>query len=138
MKIRYKELLKSDYDASFSLWQKTEGMSITRADTLEEFDSFIKLNRGLSYGAFIEDQLIGTVLCGTDGRRGYIYHLAVEKEYRRMKIGVKLVSLSIEALRIKGIEKCHIFVFKNNESGNNFWEKSGWKKRNDINVFSFE
>jgi ribosomal protein S18 acetylase RimI-like enzyme len=96
------------------------------------------LNQGLSFGAFYKDKLIGTVLCGTDGRRGYIYHIAVEKEYRRKNIGSKLVSLSIEALKKKGIEKCHIFVFKNNENGNAFWEKAGWKKREDINVFSFE
>ncbi|HOH38191.1 MAG TPA: GNAT family N-acetyltransferase, partial [Spirochaetota bacterium] len=85
-----------------------------------------------------EDKLIATVLCGTDGRRGYIYHIAVEKEYRRKNIASKLVSLSIEALKKNRIEKCHIFVFKNNEDGNTFWEKSGWKKRDDINVFSFE
>ena len=138
MRISYKELVKSDYFPSFSLWKKTEGMSITKADTLEAFDLFLNLNQGLSFGAFYKDKLIGTVLCGTDGRRGYIYHLAVEKEYRRLNIGSKLVSLSIEALKKKGIEKCHIFVFKNNEDGNVFWEKSGWKKRDDINVFSFE
>ena len=138
MRISYKELVKSDYASSFSLWEKTEGMSITKADTLEAFDLFLNLNQGLSFGAFYKDKLIGTVLCGTDGRRCYIYHLAVEKEYRRLNIGSKLVSLSIEALKKKGIEKCHIFVFKNNEDGNVFWEKSGWKKRDDINVFSFE
>ena len=138
MSIRYKELVKSDYASSFSLWEKTEGMSITKADTLEAFDLFLDSNPGISFGAFDEDKLIGTVLCGTDERRGYIYHLAVEKEYRRMNIGSKLVSLSIEALKKNGIDKCHIFVFKNNEDGNAFWEKSGWKKRDDINVFSFE
>lgn len=138
MRIIYKELVKSDYASSFLLWKKTEGMSITKADTLEAFDLFLNSNPGLSFGAFDEDKLIGTVLCGTDGRRGYIYHLAVEKEYRRMNIGAKLLSSSIEELKKKGIEKCHIFVFKNNETGNAFWEKSGWKKRDDINVFSFE
>ena len=138
MRIIYKELVKSDYASSFLLWKKTEGMSITKADTLEAFDLFLNSNPGLSFGAFDEDKLIGTVLCGTDERRGYIYHLAVEKEYRRMNIGAKLLSSSIEELKKKGIEKCHIFVFKNNETGNAFWEKSGWKKRDDINVFSFE
>jgi len=138
MKISYKELLDSDYHSAFLLWKKTEGMSIGKADTLESFTLFLKMNQGLSFGAFVEEQLIGTVLCGTDGRRGYVYHLAVEKLYRGKGIGSKLISLSIEALKGKGIDKCHIFVFKNNESGNAFWEKSGWKKREDINVFSFE
>ena len=138
MRISYKELVKSDYVSSFSLWKKTEGMSITKSDTLEAFDLFLESNPGLSFGAFYEDKLIATVLCGTDGRRGYIYHIAVEKEYRRKNIGSKLVSLSIEALKKKGIVMCHIFVFKNNENGNAFWEKAGWKKREDINVFSFE
>lgn len=129
MRISYKELVKSDYVSSFSLWKKTEGMSITKSDTLEAFDLFLESNPGLSFGAFYEDKLIATLLCGTDGRRGYIYHIAVEKEYRKKNIGSKLISLSIEALKKKGIEKCHIFVFKNNENGNAFWEKAGWKKR---------
>ncbi|MBP9023949.1 MAG: GNAT family N-acetyltransferase [Spirochaetes bacterium] len=138
MIISYKELKESDYHAAFLLWEKTEGMSIGIADTLESFNLFLQRNQGLSFGAFIQEDLIGTVLCGTDGRRGYIYHLSVEKEQRGIGIGSKLLSQSIFALKKEGIEKCHIFVFKNNETGNAFWEKSGWKKRDDINVYSID
>lgn len=138
MIISYKVLLESDYQSAFLLWEKTEGMSIGKADNLESFNIFIKRNPGLSFGAFIEKKLIGTVLCGTDGRRGYIYHLSVEKEQRGKGIGSNLLSQSISALKKEGIEKCHIFVFKNNETGNAFWEKSGWKKRDDINVYSID
>ena len=138
MEISYKKLLDLDYQSAFLLWEKTKGMSIGKADTSESFNLFLKKNQGLSFGAFIEEKLIGTVLCGTDGRRGYIYHLSVEKEQRGKGIGSKLLSHSISALKQEGIEKCHIFVFKNNETGNAFWEKSGWKKRDDINVYSID
>ena len=136
MIIIYKELIKDDYESAFQLWEKTEGMSIGKADSSDSFDIFIKMNNRLSFGAFADGKLIGTVLCGTDSRRGYIYHLAVKDDFRGKGIGSKLIDLSLSALKKEGIEKCHIFVFKTNETGNVFWEKSGWEKRKDINVFS--
>ena len=136
MTIIYKEIIKEDYESAFQLWEKTEGMSIGKADSLDSFDIFIKMNHRLSFGAFADGKLIGTVLCGTDSRRGYIYHLAVKDDFRGKGIGSKLINLSLSALKKEGIEKCHIFVFKTNEAGNVFWEKSGWNKREDINVFS--
>ncbi|MBP8083772.1 MAG: GNAT family N-acetyltransferase [Spirochaetes bacterium] len=136
MIITYKEIIKEDYESAIGLWEKTEGMSIGKADTLDSFDIFIKMNHGLSFGAFADGKLIGTALCGTDGRRGYIYHLAVKDDLRGKGIGSKLINLSLSALKQKGIEKSHIFVFKSNETGNAFWKKIGWEKRDDINVFS--
>jgi ribosomal protein S18 acetylase RimI-like enzyme len=82
--------------------------------------------------------LVGTSLCGSDGRRGYLYHVAVDPEFRRRGIGATLASSSLEALRASGVRKCHLFVLADNVDGAAFWRAAGWTARGDIAVFSKE
>ena len=93
-------------------------------------------NVGLNYVCEDEGKIIGTILCGEDGRRGYLYHLAVDKDYRRKGIGTKLVSLVFDNLKKKDIIKCHLFVYYENELGKTFWEKTGWYKRDELIIYS--
>ena len=90
----------------------------------------------MSYCCEEHDSIIGTILCGHDGRRGYIYHVTVALEYRGRGIGRLLVEKSLERLKVEGINKCHLFVFADNTIGNAFWTASGWTKREDIFVYS--
>ena len=80
--------------------------------------------------------VIGAVLSGHDGRRGYIHHLAVHPDYRRQGIGQQLIDHCFAALLAIGIQKCHLFIFKENQSGIAFWEGTGWSYREDIAVMS--
>ena len=80
--------------------------------------------------------IVGTILAGHDGRRGYIHHTCVLPEYRGQGIGELLVKSSLIALKAEGIEKCHLFVFKDNELGRGFWSKLDWKKRDDLLIYS--
>ena len=84
----------------------------------------------------MEGKLIGTVLCGHDGRRGYIHHLIVHPEYRRQGLGQSLVSRTMFALTRIGIQKVHLFVFEDNQSGFKFWESLGWTKRVELTMMS--
>jgi len=83
-----------------------------------------------------ERRLVGTILCGHDGRRGFIYHLAVLKKHRRKQIASKLISRSLIALKKGGIERCSLMVKETNEEAYSFWEKTGWRRRNDLYMFS--
>ncbi len=76
------------------------------------------------------------MLCGNDGRRGYLHHLAVAPEMRRRGIGKRLVELCFEGLSRRGIRKCHIFVKAGNEEGKRFWQRVGWTERIDLFVMS--
>ncbi|MCJ7518963.1 MAG: GNAT family N-acetyltransferase, partial [Anaerolineaceae bacterium] len=80
--------------------------------------------------------IIGTVLGGSDGRRGYIYHLAVYKDYQQQGLGRQLLEKCLATLKAQGLQKCHIFVISSNIEGLNFWIKLGWLLRNDILVMS--
>jgi len=132
----YREATIKDYDQMYQLWGNTEGMGLSDSDTKENIERFLNKNQGLNYVCEEEEKIIGTILCGEDGRRGYLYHLAVDKEYRRSGIGKQLVEIVLRNLKKRGIIKCHLFVYYENELGKTFWEKTGWYKRDELLIYS--
>ena len=106
-----------DLESVLAFWDGLEGIGLSRSDTFDSLLRYLNRNPGMSYIASSKDTLVGTVLCGHDGRRGYIHHLAVAEAYRGRKVGKSLVELSLRALRSEGIDKCHIFVFEDNAGG---------------------
>jgi len=132
-----REFRISDYDAAHTLWEASEGIGLSAADSRENIQSFLKHNSGLSFVAQSEEgSLVGTVLASCDGRRGFLYHCAVDRASRRQGIGRELVKRSIAALAQRGMRKCHIFVIADNEEGKQFWRKIGWEERTTILVMS--
>lgn len=127
-----------DYDAARALWDRTPGMGLSAADTRERIESFLVRNEGLSFVARVRDTtaLVGTILCGSDSRRGYLYHLAVDEAHRRRGLGKALVNQALAALKASGVEKCHLMVIAGNELGASFWKSQGWKFRTDIDLYS--
>lgn len=136
MEVLYRQATINDYDQMYNLWKNIEGIGLSDSDTKENIEKFLNKNQGLNYICEEEGKIIGTILCGEDGRRGYLYHLAVDKDYRRKGIGTKLVNLVFDNLKKKGIIKCHLFVFYENELGKTFWEKNGWSKRDELLIYS--
>jgi ribosomal protein S18 acetylase RimI-like enzyme len=134
MEIR--ELTISDYPACMVLWSQTPGIGISSADSEDALSRFLLRNPGTSFICIENGALVGTVLCGHDGRRGYIYHLAVAVPFHRQGIGKQLLEHALQKMRQAGMEKCHILVMITNETGMAFWEHAGWKKRSEICSFS--
>lgn len=126
----------SDVEPCLELWRRTPGVGLSSADDAVSLSRFIERNAGLCWCSATDDRIVGTILCGSDGRRGYLYHVAVDEELRREGIGGLLVEAAIRSLRSAGIEKCHAMVFASNELGRSFWEQSGWGLRDDLVVFS--
>ncbi len=126
----------ADYDEAMALWQITEGMGLRPADERQHIARYLARNPGLSFVARAGETLVGTVLCGHDGRRGYLQHLAVAKRYRRQGIGRALVARALSALRDADINKCHLFVLKTNRQAVDFWKRIGWFERDDLFTLS--
>ncbi len=127
----------ADYDAAYALWEKSEGIGLSAADSRENIQSFLAQNAGLSFTALGPDgSLLGAVLASCDGRRGFLYHCAVARISRGRGIGRELVRRSIAALAQRGMRKCHIFVMADNEEGKRFWRRIGWEERHTILVMS--
>ncbi len=132
--ITYRVMTIDDYDAVYDLWINTPGMGLnTTDDSREGIDRFIKRNPTTCFVAENEGKVIGVILSGNDGRRGYIYHTAVLPQYRRQSVGRALVDNAMSALEREGINKTALVVFGRNETGNVFWEKIGFTKRDDLN-----
>jgi ribosomal protein S18 acetylase RimI-like enzyme len=125
-----------EYDRAIELWNHCEGIGLSNADSRESIQIFLDRNPNMSFVAYKKNELIGAVLCGHDGRRGYIYHLAVHPGYRNQGVGRMLIEKCVVALESAGIQKSHLFIFKDNNEGIKFWVKVGWSKRSDISVFS--
>lgn len=136
VKAELREIQIGDYDEIYALWSNTPGMGLSSADSVQNIGKFLTRNAGLSFCYIKGGRIIGTILCGHDGRRGYIYHVTVAGEFRGRGIGRALVGKSLLRLREEGIDKCHLFVFADNDIGNAFWRSTGWIKRNDILIYS--
>jgi len=136
MKVNITYLTIKSYDEIFALWQQSEGIGLSSADSRECIQTYLERNPDMSFIALADGRIVGAVLAGHDGRRGYIHHLAVHSDYRQHGIGRQLAERSLKALKKAGIQKCHIFIFHSNTEGISFWKSVGWTQRSDINVIS--
>jgi ribosomal protein S18 acetylase RimI-like enzyme len=138
-KMEFKAMKITDYEAVYSLWKSCRGIGLhSDIDSKLWIGTYLARNPGLSLIAVEKGKIVGAVLCGHDGRRGYLHHLAVHKDYRNKGIGKALVEKALQKLREKGIRKCHTFCFCDNEDGLTFWENSGFAERKDVKVVSKE
>jgi ribosomal protein S18 acetylase RimI-like enzyme len=126
----------ADYDGAFALWQITEGLTLREADSRAAIVAYLQQNRGLSFVAREGGALVGAVLAGSDGRRGYLQHLAVARAYRGQGIGRALAERAVHSLREIGIAKCHLMVRRDNSAAKSFWQHLGWQLRDEIELMS--
>ena len=123
----------SDYDAMYALWLSCVGMGLNNLDDSREgIERFLKRNPTTCFAAVDGENIIGVILAGHDGRRGFIYHTAVDSNRRKEGIGKALVDAAMDALKAEGIHKAALVVFDRNETGNAFWEKLGFTSRKDL------
>lgn len=132
------EMTNEDYVEAYALWQRLPGVGLSDADSFCAIGRFLERNPGMCFVARQGGEMVGNCLAGSDGRRGYLYHLAVDPVVRRQGVGQALVEKALDALKAANIQKCHIMVFSNNELGLSFWQATGWKLREDIAILSYD
>jgi N-acetylglutamate synthase len=127
-KIKTREFFIEDYDAALQLWQRVEGLEIAEGDDRKGVAQFLARNPGLSRVAIDGSAVVGVALCGHDGRRGHIYHLAVGPAYRGFGLGMRLVDECLDRLRKAGVVRAIILVAHDNLRGTEFWKRGGWEE----------
>lgn len=125
-------MLALDYSEVIDLWQRSEGVGLSASDERERIEGYLTRNPGLSQVAESDGKIVGAVLCGHDGRRGFIYHLAVDSEWRGQGLGRQLTERVLALLKERGIQKAYVMVFGQNDAGRGFWERAGWEAREDL------
>ena len=136
MKVLIEPMTIDHYDEVIPLWKVSENIGLSSADERERIKSYLARNPAMSFVAKENDHIIGAALCGHDGRRGSLHHLAIAESHRKRVIGRKLADRCMESLRNDGIQKCHLFVLKDNQKGIQFWEHMDWLRRFDLEVIS--
>lgn len=131
--IHYRPMTIADYDAVYDLWIHTPGMGLnTTDDSREGIEKYLRRNPTTSFVALDGDAVVGVIMAGHDGRRGFIHHTAVLPAYRGQGIATRLVEHAMAALEAEGIHKTALVVFTHNEIGNGFWEAIGFTQREDL------
>lgn len=133
-----REMTMADYDDVYALWMTIKRFSLlSRDDSREGVEVFLKRNPGISVIAVLDGRIVGSILGGHDGRRGCLYHVCVAEDCRMMGIGKAMVIHCMVKLKQEGINKVSLIAFTQNDIGNAFWNRIGWKKREDLNYYDF-
>lgn len=128
-----RKMVIGDYEKVYDLWIHTKGMGLNNLDDSKDgIGIYLKRNPNTCFVAEQEDRIVGVIMSGHDGRRGYIYHTTVAEEMRGSGIGKALVDAAMEALKEEGIHKVALVAFERNTDGNGFWEHIGFTERNDL------
>ena len=136
--LRIQPMTMEDYDGVRALWMTIRGFGIRALDdSRADIRRFILRNPTTSVVARIGDRIVGSILCGSDGRQGALYHVCVASEYRRQGIGTKMVGYCMQQLKLMGINKVSLIAFSSNDAGNAFWKQIGWTRKTDVNYYEF-
>ena len=137
--LKYIEMKKEHIEEVLKLWTSTNGIYLHKngEDSKEGIILFLNRNPGFSFITLNnENKIVGALLCGHDGRRGFIHHLAVDKEYRKQGIANKLINLSIIKLKKEGIKKVALFVLKEQKNAQKFYKHNNWNKEDFVLLYS--
>ena len=131
---KIKAMTVENYNEIMNLWKNTDGVGLSgNDDSKKSIKIFLEKNPNTCFVAEYNNEIIGTIMAGNDGRRGHIYHLMVTPEHRKKGLGKKLLKKTEKALKKDGVRKILLVVFKKNKTGNTFWENNGYEIRNDLN-----
>jgi N-acetylglutamate synthase len=131
MSYNIRDMTLDDYSDVCRLWEQTEGMGLEEDDSREAIAIYLRRNQGLCFVACVDGKIVGTVLCGHEGRRGILRHLAVTSDFRKKGVARALVNKCLAALGEQGVRKCNIFVLDENVEGLRFWDRMGWYRLPD-------
>ena len=137
-KVHFFPMTSEDYEEVRALWMTIQGFGIRALDdSREDVQRFIRRNPTTSVVARMDGRIVGSILCGSDGRQGALYHVCVAREYRRRGIGTHMVGYCMHQLRLMGINKVSLIAFASNDAGNGFWKQIGWTRKSDVNYYEF-
>jgi ribosomal protein S18 acetylase RimI-like enzyme len=127
----------SDYEEVYQLWKRTPGVGLRSIDDSKEgIEQLLKRNPECSFVAEQDGAVVGVILSGHDGRRGYIYHACVDEAYRRRGLAQQLMEQVIKAMKRENITKLCLVCYKQNKTGNGFWKALRWEIREDLNYYT--
>ena len=125
----------TDYSAVIALWMDAgPGIHLRLSDEKDEIAKKLERDPDLFLVAEIGGQIVGTVLGGFDGRRGMVYHLAVDNAFRNKGIGTALMAELESRMKQKGCIRSYLLVTRDNLDAVHFYESNDWEQM-DLLIF---
>jgi len=122
-------IFPSDYPQVINLWKNAgPGIHLRRSDERDEIIKKLQRDPDLFLVAEINGHIIGSVLGGFDGRRGMIYHLAIDDSYRKKGIGTALMNELENRMKQKGCIRSYLLITRDNLDAVRFYETVGWEQ----------
>ncbi len=134
--IQMRAFTENDIGAVLELWTESDGLGSGPGDTVEGITRFLRRNPELSLVACDGARVVGALLCGHDGRRGFIYRLAVASSHRRRGLAREMAQRCLLHLQSEGIPRCLVFVLTDNEAAKHFWQSLGGEVRSELQMLS--
>jgi N-acetylglutamate synthase len=136
--ITYQPFCKTDCQEVLDLWATIPGIHLHNngEDSIDGIGFYLERNPNFSFIAKHNAKIIGAVMCGHDGRRGTIHHLAVDTQFRKKGIGKTLLQMSLTQLEKIGIKKCILFVLKENTAGEGFYKSLHWQEEYIVKIYA--
>lgn len=137
--VSIRKMTIADYDSAYALWQSVPGMNLASLDNSERgIAKVVNRNPDLCFVAIDQATVVGTALGATDGRKGYLYHVAVAKNYQGHHLSSQLLAQVMTGFRQQHIDKIGLFVVADNADGKAFWQHQGFKTRPDIEYLDLD
>jgi ribosomal protein S18 acetylase RimI-like enzyme len=123
-----------DQQEVIALWAKVFAYPEPRNDPAAVIRQKVAVQRDLFFVAVADGKVVGTVMGGYDGHRGWIYSLAVDPAHRRQKLGAALVTHVERALQQLGCPKINLQVLPSNAATVEFYAKLGYRVEERISM----
>lgn len=123
------EMTLERYDELIEFWHGMGGIYHSDDDKYDNLKIYLERNPGTNFIVLDNDQIIATIKCSHDGRKGYIHRVAVDPRYRKKGIARELVYRCLELLQEKGIKQVRLFVLDSNTEALRFWKYIGFEER---------
>jgi len=130
-------LTAADIPGLLELWSAVPGLGLGPDDAEPRLALFLARNPSTCLGLFLAGRLAGGVLGGFDGRRGYLYHLAVHPDLQGRGFGRALLERVTAEFLAMGVRNIRLFVFGTNQRAREFYQRMGWHERDDLAVMAY-
>jgi ribosomal protein S18 acetylase RimI-like enzyme len=134
MKATIRNFATADRSQLAELWQRVFAYEAPHNAPELAIDKKLAVKDGLLFVAEIESKVVGSILAGYDGHRGWLYSLAVLPEYRRRGLGFRLVRHAEDHLRALGCLKINLQILKGNQAVESFYRKLGYETEPRISM----
>ena len=135
--LRLREFVAADYEAVERLWRRA-GLWMRPSDAAEHVALKLTRDPDLFLVACAGERLVGVAMGGWDGRRAYVYHLAVDPQWRRRGVGDRLMDELEERFRAKGALKAKLQIMTGNDASIGFFAARGYRLETDCQPWGKE